>query len=299
MNDTVHRSGYAALVGRPNVGKSTLLNRLVGYRVAAIADKPQTTRHRIQGIVSAEHHQIVFVDTPGLHRRMSSALNRVLNLAARAALEEVDVVVMLVEANEWREEDDFVLEVVSDLDKPVLLAVNKIDRLADKQSLLSYIDVARNRYEFDEIIPISAQRGTNLDRLEAQIASRLPEGELIYPADQITDRPLRFIAGELIREQAMRLLRQEVPYSVAVEIEAFDEQPDITRIGAILWVERDAQKAIVIGKGGSMLKRIGTRARESLESVLDTKVFLKLWVKVSENWQDDERKLARLGIDLH
>lgn len=299
MGGKIHRSGYAALIGRPNVGKSTLLNRLVGFRVAAIADKPQTTRHRIQGVLSAHQHQIVFVDTPGLHRRTSSALNRVLNLAARSALEEVDVVVMLVEASEWREGDDFVLEVLSTVDKPVLLAINKIDRLADKASLLSYIEMVRDRYAFQEIVPISAQRGTNLDRLEAQIAARLPIADSIYPDDQITDRPMRFIAAELIREQVMRLLRQEVPYSVAVEIEAYEEHDDIVRIGAILWVERDAQKAIVIGKGGSMLKRIGSRARESLESVLETKVFLKLWVKVSENWQDDERKLARLGLDLH
>ncbi|MGD8497486.1 MAG: GTPase Era [Chromatiales bacterium] len=299
MPELSHHAGAAALIGRPNVGKSTLLNRLVGYRVAATADKPQTTRHRIQGIVSSEDHQIVFVDTPGLHRRTGSTLNRVLNLAARAALEEVDVVVMLVEAGEWREGDDYVLEVLQGVPTPVLLAVNKVDRIADKSALLAYIDSVRTRREFAEIIPISAQRGTNLDRLEAQIVARLPLGPPVYPEDQITDRPMRFIVAELIREQAMRLLRQEVPYAVAVEIEAYEEQPEIVRIGAILWVERDAQKAIVIGKGGSMLKRIGMRARESLESVLETKVFLKLWVKVSDNWQDDERKLARLGIDLH
>jgi GTP-binding protein Era len=299
MSGFGHHAGAVALVGRPNVGKSTLLNRLVGCRVAATADKPQTTRHRIQGIVSGKDHQIVFVDTPGLHRRSGSTLNRVLNLATRAALEEVDVVVMLVEAGEWRDGDDYVIDVLEAVPTPVLLAVNKVDRLADKSDLLAYIDSVRARREFAEIIPISAQRGTNLDRLETQIVTRLPLGPPIYPEDQITDRPMRFIAAELIREQAMRLLRQEVPYAVAVEVEAYEEQPDIVRIGAILWVERDAQKAIVIGKGGSMLKRIGTRARESLESVLETKVFLKLWVKVSDNWQDDERKLARLGIDLH
>lgn len=293
------RCGYAALVGRPNVGKSTLLNQLVGYKVSAIADKPQTTRYRIEGIVTREDHQIVFVDTPGLHRGGKALLNRVINAQARAALEEVDVIVWLVEAGRWTEEDDYVLQLLERVAQPVVLAVNKIDRLPRREEVLGFIASVKDRRDFRAIVPLAALPGENLDRLEKAVVELLPESDFIYPEDQITDRPVRFIAAELIREQIMRLLQEEVPYSVAIEIESFEEEPGLTRIAAVVLVEREGQKGIVIGKQGAMLKRIGTAARHSLEEFLGGKVFLKLWVKVSADWQEDQRRLARLGFDVH
>lgn len=293
------RCGYIALVGRPNVGKSTLLNRLVGYRVSAIANKPQTTRYRIEGIVTEDERQLIFVDTPGLHRGVKGRMNKALNAVAVAALQEVDVAVFVVEAGRWSEEDEHVLRLIGDSKRPVLLAINKVDQLKDKGGLLAFIDGLRARHPFTDIVPISAQDGTNLDRFKDAIARLLPESEFMYPQDQITDQPVRFIAAEMIREQIMRLLHKEVPYAVAVEIERFEEGEDLVRIEAVILVEREGQKAIVIGRQGSMLKRIGSQAREVLEHFLEKKVFLQLFVKVSENWSEDARKLARLGIDLH
>lgn len=293
------RCGHVALIGRPNVGKSTLLNRLVGFRVSAIAPKPQTTRYRVEGVVTREHEQIVFVDTPGLHRDVKGLLNKSLNAQARAALEEVDLILMLVEAGRWTEEDDFVLSLLETSRCPVMLGINKVDQLVHRDELLAFISQVQAKFEFAEIIPFSARKGENLDRLSDVLAGHLPESPFVYPEDQITDRPMRFIAAELIREQVMRLLEQEVPYSVAVEIESYEEDRGLTRIAAVILVEREGQKGIVIGKGGRMLKRIGTEARKALEPMLGTKVFLKLWVKVSEDWQEDARKLSRLGFDLH
>lgn len=293
------RCGYVALIGRPNVGKSTLLNRLVGYRVSAIAPKPQTTRYRVEGVVTRSSEQIVFVDTPGLHRDVKGLLNKALNAQAKAALEEVDLILMLVEAGRWTDEDDFVISTLRATNRPVVLGINKVDQLKHRDDLLKFIADIQGKFEFSDIVPFSARTGHNLDRLVDVIAGRLPESSFVYPEDQITDRPMRFIAAEMIREQVMRLLEQEVPYSVAVEIESFEEEPGLTRIAAVILVEREGQKGIVIGKGGRMLKKIGTEARKTLEPMLDTKVFLKLWVKVSEDWQEDARKLARLGFDLH
>lgn len=293
------RCGYVALVGRPNVGKSTLLNRAVGYRVSAIADKPQTTRHRIEGIVTEADYQVIFVDTPGLHRGGKALLNKALNTQAKAALEQVDLIAQVVEAGRWREEDDYVLSLLEQTGKPVVLVINKIDVIKPRERLLAYIAQVQGKFGFSEIVPVSARTGDNVGRLIQVLAQYLPESEFIYPEDQITDRPLRFIAAEMIREQALRLLHEEVPYSVAVEIDSYEEHPKITRVAATILVEREGQKAIVIGRRGAMLKRIGSQARKALEAFVGTPVYLKLWVKVSEDWQEDARRLARLGFDLH
>jgi len=293
----VMRAGFVALVGRPNVGKSTLLNRLVGYRVAAIASKPQTTRNQIRGIVTTEDAQLVFVDTPGLHEDARTLLNRSLNASAVAALEEVDVVALLVEAGRFTAEDEYVLKRLQHLRQPVVLVINKIDRLKSPNEVLGFIDSMQKRHDFAEIVPLSAQTGANCDSLVKALKPYLPESDLLFPEDQITDKSVRFIVGELIREQIMQRLHQEIPYSVAVEIEQFDEQPSLVRIGAVIWVERDGQKAIVIGKKGQMLKAIGSHARTSIEAFLEKKVYLRLWVKVSEDWQNDSRRWQQFGVD--
>jgi GTP-binding protein Era len=290
-------AGFVALVGRPNVGKSTLLNRLVGYRVAAIASKAQTTRSRVRGIVTEGDLQAVFVDTPGLHSGGKTLLNRSLNAAAVAALEEVDVVALLVEAGRWTEEDEYVLKRLANVRQPVVLVINKLDRLKRPADVLAFIADMKDRYDFAEIVPLSAQTGANCDELLKTLRRYLPESGLLFPEDQITDKSVRFIVGELIREQIMQKLHQEIPYSVAVEVEEFDEQAGLVRIGAVVWVEREGQKAIVIGKKGQMLKAIGSAARASIEEFLDQKVFLRLWVKVSEDWQNDSRRWQQFGID--
>jgi GTP-binding protein Era len=291
------RAGFVALVGRPNVGKSTLLNRLVGYRVAAIASKPQTTRSQIRGIVTQDDAQLVFVDTPGLHEDAKTLLNRSLNAAAVAALEEVDVVALLVEAGRFTAEDEYVLQRLKHLNKPLVLVINKVDRLKSPNEVLGFIDSMQKRHDFAEIVPLSAQTGANCDELVKALKAYLPESELLFPEDQITDKSVRFIVGELIREQVMQRLHQEIPYSVAVEVEAFDEQESLVRIGAVIWVERDGQKGIVIGKKGQMLKAIGSGARAAIEDFLEQKVYLRLWVKVSEDWQNDPRRWQQFGVD--
>lgn len=291
------RAGFVALVGRPNVGKSTLLNRLVGYRVAAIASKPQTTRSQIRGIVTQDDAQLVFVDTPGLHEDAKTLLNRSLNAAAVAALEEVDVVALLVEAGRFTAEDEYVLQRLKHLNKPLVLVINKVDRLKSPNEVLGFIDSMQKRHDFAEIVPLSAQTGANCDELVKALKAYLPESELLFPEGQITDKSVRFIVGELIREQVMQRLHQEIPYSVAVEVEAFDEQESLVRIGAVIWVERDGQKGIVIGKKGQMLKAIGSGARAAIEDFLEQKVYLRLWVKVSEDWQNDPRRWQQFGVD--
>ena len=290
------RSGYVALVGRPNVGKSTLLNRLLGQKISITSSKPQTTRHRILGIKTRPGEwQIVYVDTPGLHKRGSSALNRYLNRAAAAILNDVDVIVFLVEALRWTEEDEMVLERLASVRAPVILLVNKVDKVKDKRQLLPFLDEMRHRREFAAIVPGSARQGKNLKALEQEIISRLPEGPALFPEDMITDRSQRFLAAEIIREKLMRMLGQEVPYHLTVEIERYEETPGLVRIGAVIWVMRPNQKAIVIGKGGQRLKEVGIQARRELEVATGKKVHLELWVKVKEGWADDERALRSLG----
>lgn len=289
------RCGYIALVGRPNVGKSTLLNRLIGQKLCITSRKPQTTRHRIMGIKTTDDVQYVFVDTPGLHVDTKHAMNRYLNRAASTTILDVDVIVFVIEASGWTTEDELVLEKLKQADAPVVLAVNKVDRLAKKEDLLPLLADLGSKMEFKDIIPLSATKGLNIDVLEQQLSTMLPQSEFIFAEDQITDRSMRFVAAELIREKLIRRLGKELPYALTVEIEEYKEEEGVLTVGAVIWVERAGQKAIVIGKGGSMLKEIGRQSREELEKMLETRVFVRLWVKVREGWSDDDRALRSLG----
>jgi GTP-binding protein Era len=291
------RCGYAAIVGRPNVGKSTLLNRLLGQKVSITSPKPQTTRYRILGIKTLPTGQIIYVDTPGLHRGGKYAMNRYMNRVAAGALTDVDVVIFMVEGLAWKDEDEYVLERLLTGNHPVILALNKVDRIRDKRELLPYLDALSKKADFKHILPISAVRGDNLIALETRVLELLPQGPPLFPEDQVTDRTERFLAAELIREKLMRNLEEELPYATTVEIERFAEEDQLLHIGAIVWVERPGQKAIVIGKQGAMLKTVGSQAREEMEQLLGKKVFLELWVRVREGWSDDERALKSLGYD--
>jgi GTPase len=293
-----YRCGTAAIVGRPNVGKSTLLNALVGQRVSITGPKPQTTRHRILGVVTRERGQILLIDTPGLHRSVEQAINRQLNRAARAALTDADVIAHVIEAGRWTEEDEAVWKAVSATKAVKLLAINKVDAQKDKKQLLPFISKISEDRSYDAIYLISASRRDGLSEFEAAIVERLPIAPAVFGEDEITDRSERFLAGELIREQVMLRLEQELPYAVAVEIETFAERTNGgAEIHAVIWVEREGQKGIVIGAGGAQLKAIGSAARRAMEQVLDRRVFLKLWVKVRENWSDDEAALRRFGYE--
>ena len=291
------RCGHVAVVGRPNVGKSTLVNRLVGEKLSITSSRPQTTRHRILGVRTTDAAQILFVDTPGIHTGRARALNRYMNRAAVGALLGVDVAVMVVEARVWKNEDDYVLGRVREHGTPVVLAINKVDSLKDKNLLLPFIAECAGRGQFAETIPISARRGTNVERLEAIVTSALPLGPAQFPPEQFTDRSERFMASEIVREKLIRRLEQELPHRLSVEIETFRAEGETTRIGAVIWVESPGQKAIVVGRGGQLLKRAGTEARRDLEALLGSRVFLETWVKVRADWSDDERVLARFGYE--
>lgn len=295
MSTSSRQCGYVALVGRPNVGKSTLLNHLLGQKLSITSRKPQTTRHRILGIKTEGGVQTIYVDTPGIHADQLKAINRQMNRTASSVLQDVDVVIMLCEKLRWTEEDDLVVAQLQQLRAPVILAINKVDQVEDKDSLLPFIEKAAARFPFRDIVPISALRGTHLDRLESLVAELMPPAEYFFPEDQVTDRNLRFIAAELIREKIMRQLGQEIPYAVAVEIEQFSQQEQVFHIDALVLVERAGQKAILIGKGGERLKKIGSEARKDMELTFDAKVMLRLWVKVRSGWSDDERALQSLG----
>lgn len=290
-----NRAGFVALVGRPNVGKSTLLNRLLGQKLAITSHKPQTTRHSILGISTLKEGQIVYIDTPGIHKRGDKAMNRYLNRTATSTLGGVDLVVFVVDAGCWTEEDSLVLERVRESRLPCLLVINKIDTIKPKERLLPLMAELRARTAIDDMIPLSAKSGDNCDALEQAIVQQLPEAENIYPEDQITDRPERFFAAELVREQITRRYHQELPYAVSVEIEEFDERPHILRISAVIWVERPNQKAILLGRGGEAIKKTATEARKELEKFFRKKVFLRLWIKVKASWSSDQASLAQLG----
>ena len=292
---SVTRCGYVALVGRPNVGKSTLLNHLLGQKISITSRKPQTTRHRVLGIKTEDDRQIIYVDTPGLHKREPRAINRYMNQTASQAMREVDLVVMVVDRMRWTDEDAWVLEKLRGVQCPVILAVNKVDLMDDKSQLLPYLQGKQAEYPFAEIFPLSALRGHNLADLERTIANYLPENPFCFPEDQLTDRSERFLAAELVREKIMRQLGEEVPYAMTVEIESFRQQGKLLRIDALILVERDGQKKILIGSGGERLKSIGEEARLDMEKLFDRKVMLKLWVKIKSNWSDDERALRSLG----
>ncbi len=288
--------GYVALIGRPNVGKSTLMNHMLGQKISITSRKPQTTRHRILGINTTDAGQIIYMDTPGMHQVEKKALNRYLNKTADTTLLGVDIVVWLIDGLSWHEYDEVIFKKLERAGLPVILAANKVDKVKDKDSILAFFSDARKRYPFKEMLPISALKGTNLDTLEGLLLNNLPEGDLIYPEDQITDRPERFLAAEIVREKLTRRLGDELPYSLTVEIERYEEQAKINKIYAVVWVERDSQKNIVIGKQGELLKKVGTDARIDIEKLIDKKVYLQIWVKVKKGWANNERALQSLGF---
>jgi len=290
-----YRCGFVALVGRPNVGKSTILNRLVGQKISITSRRPQTTRHRILGIKTDAQAQIVFVDTPGLHTQQPRAMNRYMNRAAADSLQDVDVVVFVVEGTRWEKDDDWVLQILERVSCPVIVAINKIDRVSDKETLLPHLQGLAGKRNFADLIPVCARTGDNLDRLEAAVRSYLPESTPLYPEDQVTDRSERFLAAELIREKLFRKLGEEIPYGLTVEIESFKTRNNTLHIHALIWVEKAGHKPIVIGNKGERLKAVGREAREDMEKAFEQKVFLQLWVKVKEGWADDERALRSLG----
>jgi GTP-binding protein Era len=290
------KCGYVALIGRPNVGKSTLMNHLLKQKISITSRKPQTTRHRILGINTTEQGQAIYMDTPGMHASEKRALNRYLNRTADTTLMGVDVVVWLIDSPEFQEYDQVIFKKLAQANLPVILAVNKVDRVKDKTSLMAFFAHAQAQYPFAQIIPVSALKSTNLVELENAIMALLPKRAAIYPEDQVTDRSERFLAAEIIREKLTRRLGAELPYSLTVEIEKYEELPTISKIYAIIWVERDSQKNIVIGSQGDMLKKVGTDARLDIEKLIDQKVYLQLWVKVKSGWSDSERALQSLGF---
>jgi len=289
--------GFVALIGRPNVGKSTLMNHLLKQKISITSRKPQTTRHRILGINTTEAGQAIYMDTPGMHNSEKRALNRYLNRTADTTLMGVDVIVWLIDGLSWHEYDEAIFKKLEQAGLPVILAVNKVDKVADKEAILKFFNEAQHRFPFKHLVPISALKRTNLDQLESLIMALLPEQDLIYPEDQITDRSERFLAAEIVREKLTRRLGDELPYALTVEIERYEEKPNITKIYAIIWVERLTQKNIVIGKDGDMLKKVGTDARHDIEKLIGQKVYLQLWVKVKKGWSDSERALQSLGFN--
>lgn len=297
MVDAVSRCGYVAIVGRPNVGKSTLLNYLLGQKISITSRKPQTTRHQVLGILTEGDDQLIFVDTPGIHKEQGKAINRYMNRAATSAVADVDLVLFVVDRNRWTSEDEQVLQVLKQVTCPVALVINKVDMLDDKHTLLPYVEEVNESHSFDGVIPISALHSGNLEELSRYIRSKLPKGPHFFPADQVTDRSERFLAAELIREKIVRQLGDELPYATAVEIEGFRPENGIIHIDALIFVERDGQKKILIGEKGGRLRSIGTDARKDMEKAFDSKVMLKLWVKVKSGWSDDARALRSLGFE--
>ena len=297
MTAEQNRCGYVAIVGRPNVGKSTLLNHLLGQKISITSRKPQTTRHQVLGIKTEANHQIIFVDTPGLHQGADKAINRYMNRTASTAMRDVDLVILVVDRTAWTDEDRMVLEQVKQSGAPVLLAVNKVDLLDDKSVLLPHLQMLSEQAKFAAIVPLSALQHRNIDELELEILSHLPESQFFFPEDQITYRSQRFLAAEIVREKIMRQLGDELPYSVAVEIEEFAQEGGILHLSALILVERKGQKKILIGEKGARLRSIGSEARVDMERLFDSKVMLRLWVKVKSGWSDDERALRSLGYD--
>lgn len=291
------RAGFAALVGRPNVGKSTLLNALVGHRLSIVTPRPQTTRHRILGIYTDEQAQIAFVDTPGLHKEAGRALNKAMNRTAAAALEDADLVVFVVEAPRWYEEDELVLERIVRSSRPALVAVNKIDLVHPRAKLLPYLAQLGTRYDFRAIVPVSALKKDAIEALRGAIAAQLPLSPLLFPQGELTDRDVKFRISEMIREKLTLELNQEVPYGIAVEVERLAEEDGQLAVDACIWVDREGQKPIVIGAKGERLKRVGRSARLTLNEILGQRLHLTLWVKVRENWADNARALKELGLE--
>lgn len=289
------RSGMVAVVGRPNVGKSSLMNALIGRKISIVSHKPQTTRHRIQGVLHEARGQVVFVDTPGLHQKATRALNKVMNDTAAGAMHGVDLILWVVEAGYYNDEDAAVLERLKLQEAPVALVVNKVDKYEDKEKLLPELEKLTALMNFSCVVPVSAHKKDNLESLKNALFERIPEGEPLYPEDMMMGHDVPFAAAEIIREKLIRNLHQEMPYATSVEIESYEREGAMDRISAIIWVERDGQKAIVIGNGGETLKLIGSNARRDIERAIGRKVFLKLWCKVKENWSDDPKALSKFG----
>ncbi len=297
MTEGVYRCGFVAVVGRPNVGKSTLVNAMMGSKVSIVTAKPQTTRHRILAVRTGDSAQIIFVDTPGLHRNAGRAMNRLMNRTAASALADADLALFVVEATRWTAEDDDVLERIRTAKVPCIAVLNKIDAVHPKERLLAAMDDMSRRHDFIEIIPVSARKRDNLDVLAASICQRLPESPPLFPAEMLTDRSPQFQAAEIIREKLTVHLREELPYGLTVQVEQYSQDRDRLTIHAVVWVERDSQKGIVVGKGGRMLKKIGQEARLALAKQLHRSVHLELWVKVRDNWADSEQDLRNLGYE--
>ena len=297
LKEDNYRCGYVALIGRPNVGKSTLMNRILGQKLSIVTAKPQTTRQSVAGIKTTERGQVIYVDTPGIHLAAKRALNRYMNRIARAAFHDVDMILFLVEAGRWTKQDEHVARSLKSVSVPVILVVNKIDLLPDKSKLFGFLKEEAKSDRFSQVLMIAARSGDGVDDLEEKVLTELPFSRPFYDEDQFTNRSSRFLAGELIREQLMLRLHQEVPYSLTVEIEEFKQETGLLRIGAVIWVERDRQKQIVIGKGGAVLKQVGSQARHALQELFEQKIFLRTWVKVSRDWSDNERALKQFGYD--
>ncbi len=303
MNDITHpenpdsRCGFVAIVGRPNVGKSTLLNHILGQKLSITSRKPQTTRHQVLGIKTLGPVQAIYVDTPGMHEEEPRAINRYMNRAATSALVDVDVVVFVVDQTNWTTADEMVLQKLESLKCPVILALNKVDKIENRDSLLPHLSMVAKKRNFSDVIPLSALKGTNLKPLEEAVGRYLPVSVHFYPDDQITDKSERFMASEMVREKITRQLGAELPYSVAVEIEEFRRDNKTLHISALILVEREGQKKIVIGDKGDRLRRIGQESRLDMERLFDSKVMLRLWVKVKRGWADSDRALKSLGMN--
>ncbi|WP_325891691.1 GTPase Era [Grimontia sp. NTOU-MAR1] len=299
MTDTheTHHCGFIAIVGRPNVGKSTLLNRLVGQKLSITSRKPQTTRHRIMGVDTRDGYQAVYVDTPGLHIEEKRTINRLMNRAASSSLTDVELVLFLVDGTQWTQDDEMVLNKLKKSELPTVLLINKVDNVKEKGELFPHLQEVSAKMDFIDVVPVSAKHGTNIDVVEKLVRKHLPEGEWYFPEEYVTDRSQRFMASEIIREKLMRFTGDELPYSVTVEIERFDYNPDTDgfEINGLILVERSGQKRMVIGKGGDKIKTIGREARLDMEELFERKVYLELWVKVKSGWADDERALRSLG----
>jgi len=297
MNDHAFKAGYVAIIGRPNMGKSTLLNHMLGLKLSITSRKPQTTRHQILGVKTLEQGQFVFVDTPGIHSEGKRAINRYMNRAASSVIHDVDIILFMVQALKWSDEDQLVLSKLKNIDTPVILLVNKVDQVDDKRQLLPFLSEVNEKYSFEDVIPVSAKRGDNLVQLENHLLTLLPENPPFFQKDAFTDRSTRFLVAEIIREKLVRELGNELPYQTTVEIEQYKDEEKLTRIHALILVETKGQKIIVIGDKGARLKSIGTKARKDIERLIDRKVFIKLWVKVKSGWSDSEASLRSLGYD--
>jgi len=291
------RCGYVTIIGRPNVGKSTLLNRILRQKLSITSRKPQTTQRRLLGIKTEDDQQIIYIDTPGMQSKYTDAINRYMRREIMSALLDIDVLVFMVESLKWTEADDEILKVIMDTKIPVLLLINKIDKTRDKSKLLPFIQKLTEKKKFADVIPISASKDINIKELEDAISLLLPQAPAEFPEDQITDRSERFIAAEFIREKLIRRLGKELPYRIMVSIEKFIREEDLVTIHAIIWVESSSQKSIIIGKGGSVLKSVGEQARKDMQVLCDCKVYLRTWVKVKKNWTDDQSLLKQLGFE--